>query len=463
MSKSTLKSYLADATTSLGLEEFTDGEQKLDVIVSSEPSVDQVVTEMVEAKIVQDEISRDCDALVEAQCAMESYAALLSAATNEGGIDGHSAAFLRVGLERYEDLFGLSEPLTPSVEAFGGSASKQHATTVSLEKLSETLKKGWEIIKKALAALWNALKDVYAKATGAATRLERRAKELEVKAAKLIGTDAPDAKITIRGASKLFADGENLAGDIKPIAGFVAFANKVYPETILRYVADVAGAVGSYDPARGKDAAFTGLTSKILSIGDVVARFSEFKAASASDRRFGRDVYVVRSEVLPGNQALYISAPQRDGASMEEKIRKLGGSLNAQMLVDTGAKAAPESVEVEVKGPAQLKNTAAEIARTAAAVVRGADNADKVKKAVDELIKAGDALKERADKAELSSEHQQQVDAVLRGLVSVQKLLGTSINGMLSYSVSALNVQLAVVERQLAAYPSSESKAVVPA
>lgn len=450
MSKSALKAFLA----STGMEEFTDGEQKLEVVAASEPSIDHEVAEMVEAKIEQDEISRDTDTLVEAQESLEAYMSLLEQGLEDGGISGQSAAFLRQGLERYEDMFGLEAPLTPAVEAFGGSASQKHSTTVSMEALSDTLKKGWEALKRALAALWNAVKDVYAKATGAAKKIEARAVELRTAASGLAGKKPASETITIKNPKRLFADGQWVGMEIKATRGLLETMTKTYPESVLKYIADVASSISSFDPTAEHAEA---QINAILDIDEIFKKFPG-SATPANDTRFPAGVEAKRTDIMPGNQALYIARPDMTGKGDLEQLKKLSSKLQVVLMEAPTAKKAPESYELTVDKPMNLVKAAAEIASAAHAVSKIQKDDEKIKKAIDELNKAGDTLRDKADKAELNDEQRKTVDAMLRGLVAVQKLLGTGLNGAVSYGVSTLNAQLSVVERQIAAYQNGEKE-----
>lgn len=447
-----LKSWLASNSTSLENYTMTDGEQKLDVVVSSEPSIEEELSEMEKAKLTQDEIQKDCEAMVEAQSAMEDYVDLLTHAMDNGGVNGQAAAFMRLGMERFESMFGMEEPLTPSVEAFGGSASQQQSTQISLENLSETLKKSWEAIKRALLALVNAIKDVYAKATNAADRLEKRAQALRSKAQASKGQQAKSAKITISGASRLYADGVWKGDDVSTMVGFLTYSLGKYPEASIKYAQRVIEAVGQIKP----DTITKASAASFMKMTDTLLQDFPGKAVS-SDKRFTGDTEVKHTEVLPGNMALYIAQPVDKGDELAA-LKKLASTLRADMLTVPEAKVGPKDHELSVATPDVLANRAGQIANAAGIIGKSKQNSDKIKKVVDDLIKAGDDLQDRANSAELNEEQKKVVEATLRGLVAIQRLLGGTVNGIIAYGVRTLNAQLVVVERQLAEY-QGEKKA----
>lgn len=450
MSSSLLKNWIEkNESLSTGLESLTDGETTLTVIESPEASVEDELAELVEVKIEQDEIERDTDELVAAQESLEAYGVMLKDAMDNGGVTAQSAAFLRHGLEHYEELFGI-DPLSPSVEAFGGSASQSQSTQISLEAISDTLKKGWEALKRALTALMNAVRDVYARATSAADRLNKKAAEVTATARKLPAKEPKETELELKGISKLCADGEYVGDNIDAIRGFVHYMTTDYKAEVLKYLDKVAAVVGNYDPtADNADA-------QVTAILDIDSIYRGFKGEStpAKDSRFPGGTESKRTAIMAGNKAMYIARPDDTSKGDLANLSKLGSKLSVSLLEVPTAKKAPESTTLKVGAPRDLANTANKIALAAGAIAAASKDEAAIKKAVDSLIKAGDKLRDRASGEELNEEQRRVVDALLRGLSAVQKLLGTSVSGAMSYGVNTLHAQLRVVQRQLALYPT---------
>lgn len=448
MSKSLLKNWIEqNESLSTGLESMTDGETALTVIESPEASVEDELAEMVEVKIEQDEIERDTHELVAAQESLEAYGAMLKDALDNGGVTAQSATFMRHGLEHYEELFGI-DALSPSVEAFGGSASQSQSTQVSLEAISDTLKKGWEALKRALTALMNAVRDVYARATNAAGRLNKQAADVTAAARKLPAKEPKEAELELSGVGKLFADGEYVGDNVDAIRGFVHYMTTDYKVEVLKYLDKVSSVVGNYDPvADNADA-------QVTAILDIDSIFRGFKgeATPAKDTRFPAGVESKRTAILAGNKAMYIARPEDTSKGELANLSKLGSKLSVSLLEVPTAKKAPEKHVLKVAAPRDLANTANKIALASGAIAAAGKDEAAIKTAVEDLIKAGDKLRDRASKAELNEDQRRKVDAMLRGLSAVQKLLGTSVSGALSYGVSTLHAQLRVVQRQMALY-----------
>jgi len=457
MSNNLLKNWIqSNPELSLGLETMTDGEQTLHVIESPDASISDDVAEMVEVKITQDEIERDTDALVEAQESLEAYSVLIMDAMTNGGVTAQSAGFMRQGLERYEELFGV-EPMTPSTEAFGGSASQAYSSAVSLESISSALKKGWEALKRAMAALMNVIQDVYARATDTADRLSKRATAKAIEFRRIQQTEPSSPDLEIKKAALLFADGEFVGRNVDMTRGFVHYMTGKYREDVQAYVDRVAASVGKYEP----DAADAG--PQINSILDIDGLFDKFEGSAlpANDTRFGGDTLAKRTAIMAGNKAMYIARPDLTSKGELAELSKLSSKLQVSMLDVTTAKAPPESYTLKVSNPKDLAGTATRIAAAAAAIHKSKKDSDAIKASVDKLVKAGDSLRERADKAELTEEQKRTVNALLRGLSAVQKLLGSSVTGAISYGVSVLNAQLRLVERQASFYAKGTSQVAV--
>lgn len=442
-----LSEWLA-SNDGLGLEEYSDGEQALDVHVASEPSVDHDVNEMAEAEIEQDEIGKDLEELAESETALEDYCTLLEVGIENGGISAQSAAFMRVGLEHIERRLSLDTELTPGIEAFGGSASQMRSTTVSVEAIKDVLERTWEATKRALEALVRAIRDFLAKATKGAGRLHKRAVDLRKKGRDLKG--APNkSTVTLKSTNKVFANGDYHGNDTGPVMMLAEYGMRTYLERVRKYASDVASTLSSMDPANIKE----GYT-KLTKLDGVFDRFiGNTNVSPSSDKRFSDTAVVKRTDVLPGNVALYISHPDKSkGGDPQTELRRMLKDLRVEVLSVPDAKDAPKEYEVKVEGVNKINQRLDEISKAAKVVKDGEKDAAKAAAAIDELVKAGDAFKEKAKKAELDDESQRLVSAALRGVKAVQSLLGQSVNGMISYSIKTLNAQLKVAEMEMAAY-----------
>lgn len=441
-----LKQYLNAST-----EEYSDGEQTLDAPTKPKADVHQEMAEMAEAELRQDEIVRDTEVLVESQEAMEQYHALLTQALEDGGVNAQAAAFLRVGIERYEEKLGIEGGLTPSVESFGGSASRMRSTHATLESVSEFLKKSWEVLKKMLQTLIQTVKDVYQKVTVGAYRVEVRADQVMRQARGVKGEPSHES-LTLPTPTKLWADGEFVEPGDPVVTGVIHYMTEIYPNEVIAYVNKAAEVVRTMDVTKPDEAA-----AKLINLHGVMAKFPG-KAVPANDKRFAEGVIASKTETLPGNMALYLSHPKDKGDEKDalQSLRRLQSDLRVEMLPVPGAKDAPAEYEYKVPTPQKLAEHAGKISKAAEQIKKTGQHDRAIKKAIDGLIKAGEKLDTMAHEEDLDASQRATVDAIFRGLVAIQHLLGKSINGALSFSVRTLHAQLKVVETSLSLYTGTK-------
>lgn len=89
--------------------------------------------------------------------AMESLIKISDAAMESlqiGGIHPQSYSFLQTSLAGPMQLAGFNQPVTSSLESFALGRNRLMATQVSLEGISEVLKKIWEMIVDAAQRIW---------------------------------------------------------------------------------------------------------------------------------------------------------------------------------------------------------------------------------------------------------------------------------------------------------------------
>lgn len=433
-------------------ETLTDGVTTIDEIEAPDASVDEVVAEMVDSKLTSDEIQRDTEVLVEAQESMEAYHNFLLETMDSGGINSHSAQFMRMGLERYEALFGMDTPLTPSVEAFGGSMSQRQATTVSVETIGEWLKGIWERLKKALKMLWEMLKDTFAKITLGVKALDMRVKSLEKRVGKAGNLKADGVTIEIKNPSKLMANGTWLGNTdgIQVLAGIVGYIADTYPTAVsniglklaenLKYLAANIDKVGEDSNTR-VDAL----------VKEVQSFVKGFPSERQDDDQLGT-TYL--TGVLFDNKqiALHLNmdVDELRGTVTEGSNRPLRGmTVDVQSAL---AKESQDSFSVPVLPVTELRSQISALAKVIDLLNKLPQKQRDAKRTIDQLTQAGDAVKAKADKADLTEAQRTAISQELGSVMVVQRLLGVSYSGILAYCVRTINAQLSVIDRQLSTY-----------
>lgn len=453
----------SEEALTFGMEDFTDGEQKLDVHVSPEASVDEVVGEMAEAEVKQREIARDCDTAMQAKTALEGYVDLMEKSLDTGGISGDVYEPIRMGLESYGESLGLEESENlPARNDFGGSSSRQSATKAAIGKGSGMIKKAWEVLKRILNALANAIKDVMAKASFAARRLEKRCGELAAQTNRMTGSVLESGKevIELKGTDKLFSDGRFMGADFKTMAGFARSVSGGLTDASIKYMSEVASRIRGIDPSKE-------LTDEqaAVSLGLIDIVKQQAAMTKVNDQRFPKDAEVFRAAVLPGSKALYMSAPQ--GNSKKQRVERLNTLFRLELMSIPNAKKPSDKEQINVKSLQVLRAQLTEAAKIANMIAKSDSKVSAFENAVKQLKEAGDALQAKAEKAEMSSNTSQNVRILLNSVAAIQKSK-SGISGGLAHTVTTVNAMVSLIERQMAQYsaarlPGSTSTPNAPA
>lgn len=444
---SLIQEYLSQnkgVVSAVGLEEFTDGEQKLDVHVSPEPSVDQVVGEVAEAEMEQSEIARDCDKVREGIVAMEQYSALLDRGIENGGLSPEAVVGMSVGIESYNRMLEGedSEPMVPSLEEFGGSGSRLEGAKNLAKKILEWLKKAWAVTSRILKQLVNKFKDIAVRSQVAARKMAERAGELSKKASDLGGATLPDDKKTIKlsNATKLMVANTYKGDDFDNSDKIAKILCIQIPNDLTGFVKEVAQVAGNYKAGGGMPTvsfqrAFTGA----------------FNENVTGDNRFSNKSAVKRTQVFPGNKAAYVTYPK----NVDDVADLLSGQkldiLNVPGVTTEGGK----DVEIKVRTPGELKSDAEKVGKTLKVILSNQNVLEYLANSYNELDKAGDKIQASLKEKDLDKEDETNLKALMSYVNAAQRMNG-GVSGGLSYILQLLSAQLGVIEKQLAQYPSSK-------
>lgn len=444
---SLLKDYLEQnqgIVSAVSLEEFTDGEQKLDVHVSSEPSVDHVVGEVAKAELEQKEIARDCDKVNEGVAAMEQYAALLDRGIENGGLAPETIAGMSVGIEHYNRLLGGDdcEPMIPSLEAFGGSGSRAEGAKNLAKQIMEWLAKAWAVTSRILQQLANKFKEVIQRSGVATRKIAERAGELSKKATDIGSSTLPEDKKTLKvsNASKLMVANTFKGSDFETTTKIAQLLCVKIPSDLTGFVKEVSNKTSGYKPGGG--------TPKISFESAFTSAFNE---GVQGDNRFSKDSAVKRTMVFPGNKAAYMIFPKNasDGAAF------LAGQ-KLDILDVPGVKTEGGSdVEVSVRSPGELKSDAEKVGKIAKIILSNDNVINMLANSYKDLDAAGEKVKTSLKDKDLDKEDQDNLK-MLMGYVNAAQRMNNGVTGGISYLIQLLNAQLGLIEKQLAQYPSQQ-------
>lgn len=320
--------------------------------------------EVVDADMDVSEVNERVEEGEEVVEALEAYRETLKTAMESGGLDRHGAAVYRLGVENLCKSIKFPVPHQLSLESFGGSSKKIHATQLSVESLGETIKAIWEKIIQAIQHSVALMQQLGDKLYNAAGQLEGRALKLGEAAAATEGSPSVREFEDESVARALVIDGK-VPADASAVKAVVAFAREMY----RGYPQSVA--------ACDKLAA---LVDQALQSGDMETLHAEASKIQAAEDSFGPllkhqrqegDVSVRETDVLPGNmvvqleidpEAMERGAGLKVGVVEAEKARE---ASNAK--VQTLNQAAVQDIAKAVGELAKLiKEAKAEVAKSAA-------------------------------------------------------------------------------------------------
>lgn len=111
---------------------------------------------------------------------LSSVVESMEATMEQGGLDPIAAQFVHHAVDAYTGQLGIeSERVLPGLEAFGGYSGREASTTVSIESVSEQLKKIWNAIRAAVEKAIAAVKNFFSKVFGGLDKFENRLIKIE--------------------------------------------------------------------------------------------------------------------------------------------------------------------------------------------------------------------------------------------------------------------------------------------
>lgn len=338
--------------------------------------------EMADAEEVVDELEDAADGL-------ESISEALSASLENGGLDPQSSHFMAMATASYTNRLGLDSTL-PSLESFGGESDREEATKVSLEAVSDYIKKIWEAIKSAIQKAIKAMTDLFAKVFGGAAKLEKAAQSL-AKAANDAKGSAQEDKISISNISQLHIKGKYEAGDIldglKNTQEVLDYLYGDYADDAAKWYQEIGKALADSSVKASDDAD---------EVDKDMAKFSEdfLKALADMGKKFG-------STELPGGKSVAIEVKSDDNGL---------SAVDAPSISSNGGEA-PNSGEIDTPSLADVKKMAEgveSIAKTIQSKKKAVESLDKARedalKAADKFVQDGDGgkLGKAWDKAKIT-------------------------------------------------------------
>jgi len=310
---------------------------------------------------------------VEVVEALESIRDSLAISAANGGLDRHAAAAIGTATDYMYKRVGMGKKSMLSLESFGGTTSRVGATQLTMEALTEDIKKIWASIIAAFEKAIQWAKDFYTKVFVSYEKLGKRAEELSKKAtdikgemgekeienARLVKSLNVDGKVgseIIEGAKQLITVAKSLAGannaaEAEKIAG-VLEASKTDEEFLGKFELE-------------SNAAF-------VPEGSDVSNPEEAGFAAPKE-----GLTIVRGKELPGGRAIV-------------------GRVNKEVLKGKAAVAAVGGATGRGVTLGAFNSKAAEVTAKAVPTLNK-ENAIAVANAVSEIAKAGTEYKSKID------------------------------------------------------------------
>jgi len=335
---------------------------------------------------------------VEVVEALESIRDSLAISAANGGLDRHAAAAIGTATDYMYKRVGMGKKSMLSLESFGGTTSRVGATQLTMEALTEDIKKIWASIIAAFEKAIQWAKDFYTKVFVSYEKLGKRAEELSKKAtdikgemgekeienARLVKSLNVDGKVgseIIEGAKQLITVAKSLAGannaaEAEKIAG-VLEASKTDEEFLGKFELE-------------SNAAF-------VPEGSDVSNPEEAGFAAPKE-----GLTIVRGKELPGGRAIV-------------------GRVNKEVLKGKAAVAAVGGATGRGVTLGAFNSKAAEVTAKAVPTLNK-ENAIAVANAVSEIAKAGTEYKSKIEA----------VTAAKKKLVEASKKVANGTDGVKS-------------------------------
>ena len=416
--------------------------------LDGENLVENDLIEAEEESEVVDEGNDEADELVETADALESYLAVARSAGKQGGWTTQEAAAHELGLNIVMGRIGANASFVmPSLESFGSSRERINATTSVENRITETLKKIWEAIKRAVNKVIAFVRKWYLKIFDGASRLKKRAEAIRTKGENTQG-NAKEKKISIPLAglhiNKNAPKAAQLVSSMKTVTTIITDVtkgqmSKGYEKAMTGLTEALEGAVeagrlsgGNEKKIAAASTKYAGLSSEFTEDSKALAKFPGASETNAK----GFSV----KEVLPGGKrfvaldlALAEDATSKDIAAGSRSACKV-------VLVDaTDSKVEVDgSKEVDVLSPQDVVAVANGVIDLADAVIDYRKEFENYDRQTKEALKRVDKVANSSGKGDNDAETERLADirAIATAAGNLIRNQGTSVTSVVNYGLN---------------------------
>lgn len=318
------------------------------------------------------------------------------------GLPPEAAQVAEIAVEGICARLGMRpKQVVPATESFGSKNSRLAATKIAIESIGERIKTIWEAIVKAIKAVYNKVKDFFAKFFANAERVGKLAKELKAKVEAMASTAKAEGEIENSGIAKSLSDGSktDISTATKVLEMHLAFANSFKAginafssvSSAIYHNATKLSAEKTADKASGNIQAELKKLEAAFSGGDTV----EAKAEGVEADFARKTKPLVNGDALQlviGKKANrpYVALTVEQGDSKVEKAAVLTKDNmkalcdSVVVAMDAVSKVQKDLSSVE-KVNKELQNTAEAMLKMAGTVGKETGDSEGVKKAIEDV------------------------------------------------------------------------------
>ena len=413
--------------------------------LDGENLVENDLIEAAEDADVVEEGSDDAEELIDTAEALESYLAAARAASKQGGWSTQEAAAYDLGINIVMGkIGGGARDVMPALESFGSSRERINATASVENRITDTLKKIWEAIKRAVNKVIAFVRKWYLKIADGASRLKKRAEAIRKKAENTTGS-AKEKKIRI------------------PLAGLHINKNAPSAQQLTQSMAAVKGAIEDMTSgrmAKGYDSVAGGIVTALengiegtgennaitalLNVAKSAPMPQGFKDDGAAKAKFpgASDAHkgVSLGGELPGGKKIVgLELGSLPADTTAKDLAAIGRNVFKIAVVDASDKKVEidSSKEVQILEPSEVAALADSVIDLADAVIDYRKEFENYERKTKETLSKVDKIASKSGKGDTDAENTrlEGVRAVANFAGNALRNQGTSITTVINYGL----------------------------
>jgi hypothetical protein len=378
--------------------------------------------------------------------ALESFRVALEGIAGQGGLDRNGALMLNLALEHFDRRLG-TDVEQPGLESFGNLSSRERATQIAMEAVSDRIKQIWKAIVDAITKAIAWVKGYYNKVFGAAEKLEKRAKALADRAKNTSGT-AKNKKIeNERVAKALMIQGTmpNVVSEAKHLQSVLA--------AVVGKTAAKAGEVGekAAEAIDGLNAAQIPALLKLVDPIDGSEKLANGEVAGLPNPPAGLELY--RTKQLFGGQAIISRVPAGESDDLATQVKQLAASTFLVSKYSSSVKE-PTNFGVPTLSVSDCENAAGVVEAIAGELLNLRKAQEKIGAAQSKLVAAAKKAANGAGNEEDEAKRKE-LNAMTSVANAANRLMTQPQASFAKYTLNTAKALLDYVEKSLGEYAAA--------